>query len=260
MIFETHAHYDDEAFDEDREGLLQGMAEHGIGTIINVAANMQGSRNSVALAAQHPFVYAAVGVHPSDAEELLIEENIAELRKLALEEKVLAIGEIGLDYHWETPERDIQKKAFELQLHMATEFDLPIIVHSRDAAKDTLDMIRNFPGMGPQKRGVIHCFSYEKEMAQEYVKMGYHIGVGGVITFKNGRKLREVVETIPMESILLETDSPYLAPEPHRGHRNCSYYLPLVAEEIGRIKGLSPEEVIQITKENAEHVFGIKAI
>ena len=202
MIFETHAHYDDEAFDEDRDELLQGMAEHGIGTVMNVAANMQGSRNSVALAAQYPFVYAAVGVHPSDAEELLVEQHVAELRELAQRDKVLAIGEIGLDYYWPTPEHDIQKKAFHLQLQMASELDLPIIVHSRDAAKDTFDTIREFPGMGPQKRGVIHCFSYEKEMAQEYVKMGYHIGVGGVITFKNGRKLREVVESIPMESIL----------------------------------------------------------
>ena len=254
MIFESHAHYDDEAFDEDREALLSSFAEHGIGTVINIGASMTGSEATVKLAERYPFFYGAVGVHPSEVEELN-EESYERLRVLCGHEKIVAVGETGLDYHYPEPAVALQKEWFARQLTLAREVKLPAIIHSREAAKDTLDIMQALHA--GEIGGVVHCFSYAKEMAREYLNMDYYFGIGGVITFKNAKKLKEAVEYIPIDKILLETDSPYLSPEPHRGERNSSLNLPYVAKEIAAIKGLSYEEVVERTEENAKRLFGL---
>lgn len=252
MIFETHAHYDDEAFDEDREELLTSLREHGIDQVINIGASLESCRVTLELMEKYSFVYGAMGVHPSETDELN-DENIAWLKEQCTVDKVVAVGEIGLDYHWKEPEPDIQKKWFERQLEMAREVGLPVIIHSRDAAKDTLDIMHALHA--EEMGGVIHCFSYTKETAREYLEMGYYFGIGGVVTFQNAKKLKEAVQYIPIDRILLETDSPYLAPEPHRGSRNSSLNLPYVAQEIATLKGVSYDEVVEITSKNAERLF-----
>lgn len=255
MIYETHAHYDDEKFDEDRVELLSHLLkENNIDKIINVGASLRGCKASIALAEQYANVYASVGVHPEDVSELN-EEAMEWLKNAASHEKVVAIGEIGLDYYWckDEEERQNQRYWFKRQLEMAYLVDLPVIIHSRDACDDTLNTIKSY-----NKRsvpGIIHCFSYSKEIAQEYVKMGWYIGVGGVVTFKNGKKLVETVREIPLERIVLETDAPYMAPEPMRGTRNSSIYLKYVAEKIASIKEISVEEVEQVTYENALRIY-----
>lgn len=249
MIIDSHAHYDDEAFEEDRDNLLQSMQSNGIEKIINVGANIKGSRASIALSEQYPFIYAVVGVHPSDTEELN-EEKMAWLKEVSKKEKVVAIGEIGLDYYWPEPDREIQKKWFIRQMELAQEVNLPVIIHSRDAAQDTIEILKQFPA-----NGVIHCYSYTKESAKEFLKMGYYFGIGGVLTFKNAKKLKEAVMEIPMDRILLETDSPYLAPEPNRGKRNSSLNIPYVVKELAQLKGITEEEVINITTENTKRLF-----
>lgn len=254
MIFETHAHYDDEAFAQDRDTLLSAMPGHGIGFIVNVGASLDSTAKSIALAGKYSFVYAAAGVHPSETAELN-EENFSRLRSLCLEKKVVAVGEIGLDYYWGEPAHDVQKKWFERQLGLAREIKKPVIIHSRDAAKDTYDIMA--ANKAAEIGGVVHCYSYSAQMALDYVRMGFYIGIGGVVTFKNGRKMREVAEAVPLGKILLETDSPYLAPEPHRGKRNSSLNLPYVAEEIARIKGVSYDEVVEVTAGNAKKVYRV---
>ncbi|MBO5210177.1 MAG: TatD family hydrolase [Lachnospiraceae bacterium] len=252
MIFESHAHYDDDAFDEDRDTLLPSLLENGIATVINVGASIGSCKTTIELMEKYPFVYGAMGVHPSETAELN-EENFKWLQEQCALEKVVAVGEIGLDYYWNEPEPIIQKKWFERQLEMAREVKLPVIIHSRDAAKDTLDIMKNLHA--EEIGGVIHCFSYTKEMAREYLNMDYYFGIGGVITFKNAKKLKEAVEYIPIEKILLETDSPYLAPEPNRGKRNSSLNLPYVAKEIAAIKNMNYDEVVEITEQNARRLF-----
>lgn len=252
MIFESHAHYDDEAFNEDRETLLASMQENGIGTIINVGASIASTQSTIALTQQYPFLYGAAGVHPSETAEL-DEDKLCWLEQQCRREKIVAVGEIGLDYHWPEPDRALQKYWFEKQLELAARVNLPLIIHSREAAKDTLDIMKAHHTQ--DSRGVIHCFSYTKEIAQEYISMGYYIGIGGVITFSNAKKLKEAAAAIPIEKILLETDCPYLAPVPNRGKRNSSLNLPYVAQEIAQIKGISREEVVSITCENAQRLF-----
>lgn len=256
MIFDTHAHYDDEQFNDDRENLLREIFSAGIGNIVNVGADMITSRQSIALAKAYPEIYAAVGVHPSDI-ACLDEEAYEELRKMAAEEKVVAIGEIGLDYYWDK-EDDVQaaqREAFKRQLTLARDVKLPVIVHSRDAAKDTMDILAAEQRV--DNPGIIHCYSYSVEQAREYVKMGYYIGVGGVVTFKNAKVLKQVVEEIPLERIVVETDCPYLTPEPYRGKRNASLYLPYVVDKIAELKGISGKEVEEITYQNALRVYGL---
>lgn len=257
MIFESHAHYDDDAFDEDRAGLLESLQENGIEYVINVGASMESTEKTYALARKYPFVYAAVGVHPSDTRPLT-EKDMSRLEELAADPKTVAIGEIGLDYYWDEPEREIQKKWFRRQIALADKVKLPIIIHSREAAKDTLDILHEMDK--GTYRGVMHCFSYSPEVAKEVVKMGFYIGIGGVCTYKNAKKLVEVVEEIPLECILLETDCPYLTPTPFRGKRNSSLYLPYVVEKIAEIKGISTDEVERVTYENAMKCFGIKDV
>lgn len=252
MIFESHAHYDDDAFDEDRESLLGSLQQQGIEYVINVGASLASTARAISLAADYDFIYAAAGVHPSDTGELN-EENFIWLKDQCKKDKVVAVGEIGLDYHYPDTNKPIQQKWFVRQLQLANEVQLPVIIHSRDAAKDTLDIMK---GEAPvEKGGVIHCYSYTKELARDFLNMGYYFGIGGVLTFKNAKKLREAVEYIPMDRLLIETDSPYLAPEPYRGKRNCSLYLPYVVDALAEIKGLTPEEVITITRENGLSLF-----
>lgn len=254
MIFDSHAHYDSSKFNEDREELLSSMQENGIGTIVNCGASLKSVTAVVELAEKYPFIYAAVGLHPDEVGDLN-EERFAFLREQCKKEKVVAVGEIGLDYYWDNESHETQKEWFVKQLNLARELDLPVIIHSRDAAEDTLKIMKEY---GKGLRGVIHCFSYSKELAEEYVKMGFYIGIGGVVTFKNGKKLKEIAAAIPLDRILLETDCPYLAPEPHRGKRNSSLYIPYIAEEIANLKGITYEEVVAQTEENAVRLFGIK--
>ena len=251
MIFDTHAHYDDEQFDEDRRELLSSMASEGVGTIVNVSASYDSCQKVVTLAREYPFLYAAVGIHPDEV-GALNEGAFAQLKELFREDKVVAVGEIGLDYYWDKESRDQQKYWFIRQLNLARELELPVLIHSREAASDTMEIMREYAsGLS----GVIHCFSYSKEQAEEYVKMGFYIGIGGVVTFKNARKVKEVVDAIPLKSILLETDCPYLAPVPYRGKRNDSRYITYVAKEIARIKDVSYEEVVAQTEQNAREMY-----
>lgn len=253
MIFDSHAHYDSQKFDEDRHELLSSMEENGIGTIVNSAADWDSLTEVVELTKAYSHVYAAVGLHPDEV-GVLDEDRFLFLKQQCQKDKVVAVGEIGLDYYWDTVSHEIQQHWFIRQLQLARELNLPVIIHSRDAAEDTLRIMKEHAqGLS----GVIHCFSYSKELAMEYVKMGFHIGIGGVVTFKNGKKLKEVAEVIPLERILLETDCPYLAPEPHRGKKNSSLYLPHVAKAIADIKGILYEEVVDQTEQNAKRLFGI---
>lgn len=256
MIFETHAHYDDESFDEDREQLLCSLPEQGIGRVINVGASIETTKTTLALAAKYDFIYAAVGVHPSDIDGLN-EETYAWLKQQAALPKTVAIGEIGLDYYWDK-EPEVQKAQrywFKRQLELARETKLPVIIHSRDAVADTMEVMRD--AHAEEIPGVIHCYSYSKEMAQEFIRMGYYIGVGGVVTFKNAKKLKETVESIPLERILLETDCPYMAPEPYRGTRNDSSNIPYVIAKIAELKEITAEEVERVTEQNARKLFSL---
>lgn len=258
MIFDTHAHYDDDAFDEDREELLASMKAGGIGTIVNSCASIDGLDNTIALMEKYPFIYGAVGVHPDDAGEMT-EEVLGKVSRMADHEKAVAIGEIGLDYYWhkEKEEHLIQQKWFRAQMDLAREKKMPFIIHSREAAEDTLTIVKEYM-QGSMYSGIIHCFSYSKEIAAEYLKMGLSLGIGGVVTFENGKKLKEVVKYAPLSQLVLETDCPYLAPKPNRGKRNSSLNLPYVARMIAELKGVTPEEVIAVTEENAKKIFGIK--
>ncbi|MFV0528243.1 MAG: TatD family hydrolase [Lachnospiraceae bacterium] len=253
MIFESHAHYDDEVFDQDREELLGSMASNGIDTIINVCANPDKFDRTIELIDKYPFVYGAVGVHPDEVGKMT-EETLQQMEDLCTHPKVVAIGEIGLDYYWDTASHDVQKKWFERQMELAAMRRMPFIIHSREAAQDTVDMMK-YVKAGDMSGGVVHCFSYGKEIAREYLNMGLHIGIGGVVTFKNAKKVKEVVAYTPLENLLLETDSPYLAPEPFRGKRNSSLNIPYIAKEIARIKDISYIEVVEKTAQNAKRLF-----
>ncbi|MBU3876498.1 TatD family hydrolase [Faecalicatena sp. AGMB00832] len=251
MIFDTHAHYDDEQFQEDREELLNSMHEGGVGTIVNVGSDIASWEDIRSLVRKYPFIYGAAGVHPDDVGELN-EENFARLREILKEDKFVAVGEIGLDYYWDHESHDIQKEWFIRQLGLARELGLPVIIHSRDAALDTFEIMKEYAdGLD----GVIHCFSSSVEMAREYVKRGFYIGVGGVVTFKNSKKLKEVVADIPLESIVLETDCPYLAPVPNRGKRNSSLNLTYVAQTIADLKGVNYDAVVSQTEANARKLY-----
>lgn len=257
MIFETHAHYDDEKFDKDREELLGSMKENGIEYIINCCAAVEDIEKTVQLMEAYDFLYGAVGVHPDDAEKMS-PQVLEKLEKLCSHPKTAAIGEIGLDYYWhkEAEVQKLQKTWFRKQMELARKEQLPFLVHSREAARDTLEIVREFMKAG-MYGGIIHCFSYGKEIAREYLDMGLLLGIGGVVTFKNAKKLKEVVEYAPLEQLVLETDSPYLAPEPNRGKRNSSLNLPYVAEAIGKIKGITAQEVVKVTNKNAKKLFNI---
>jgi hydrolase, TatD family len=253
-IFDTHAHYNDEAFDKDRDELLRSLNAKGIGTVVNVGASIQSTKETLQLTRQYHFVYGAAGVHPNETGEL--NDNLMDwLRHITREDKIVAVGEIGLDYHWEEPEPEIQKYWFVRQLTLAREERLPVIIHSRDAARDTLDIIK--AERAEETGGVLHCFSYGVDLAREYLQMGFYLGIGGVVTFHNARKLKEVVKYAPLDQLVLETDCPYLSPEPYRGRRNSSLNLIYVAEQIGQIKNIPADEVILVTSRNAKRLYRI---
>lgn len=252
MIFETHAHYDDEAFIDDRDAVLKRVVDSGVTYIMNVGSNMESTEETLELARTYPFIYGAAGVHPSEADELN-EVLFARLREIVKEEKILAVGEIGLDYYWDEPECDIQKKWFARQLELARESKLPVIIHSRDAAKDTYDIMK--AEKAEEIGGVIHCFSYAKEIAKKYLDMGFFLGIGGVVTFNNAKKLKEVVEMAPIEMLVTETDSPYLAPVPNRGKRNDSSNLVYVVDMIAQLKGMERETVEQQLFDNGKRLY-----
>lgn len=277
MIFDTHAHYDDGRFDEDREEVLASLSQYGVGAVCNIGSDLESSRNSVELAGKHRFMYAAVGVHPESVADMT-EEDLEELRQMVLrerleigkakeniaagvevlkipEKKIVAIGEIGLDYYWQEVPHELQKKWFIRQLELSEELALPVVIHSRDAAKDSYDILKEYKT--GENAGIMHCFGYSKEMARQFLDLGYMIGLGGVVTFKNGRVAKEVASFVPLDRLVLETDCPYMAPHPHRGERNFSGFLPLVVREIAAIKGISEEELIAVTEENARRIYAI---
>lgn len=252
MFFDSHAHLDDRAFREDRDAIFADLPNHGVGWLMNVGCDLPSSLRSIDLAHRYPFVWAAVGSHPDDAAQV-DEARIALYRQMCRDERVRAIGEIGLDYHYEDPPREVQLPAFRRQLELAAELDLPVIVHEREAHADGMELIREFPTV----TGVFHCYSGAAEMAKELVSRGWYIGFTGVVTFKNARKAVEVAQTVPLDRILIETDCPYMAPEPHRGRRNDSRWVPLVARKIAEIRGLPLEAVEEATTENAMRLFRI---
>lgn len=254
FIFDSHAHYDDESFNEDRELVIKELRENNITGVLNCGASLQGARDSVKLAKENNFFYAAVGIHPEFADtvdDLVIDE----LRELSKYEKVRAIGEIGLDYYYdENPPREVQREVFIKQMELANELGLPVIIHDRDAHKDTLEILKMFPKV----IGVIHCFSGSVEFAKECLKLGYYIGFTGVITFKNAKKIVDVAKEVPLDKILVETDCPYMAPVPHRGKRNRSEYIKYVIEELSQIKEISSEDLSHQTILNTSKLLNLK--
>ena len=258
-IFDTHAHYDDDAFANDQASLIESLPAHGVLKVTNVGANLQTSVNSIDLAQKYDYIYAAVGVHPSDTDELENLDGEAEIYKLAKSsDKVVAIGEIGLDYHYEDTDKALQQKWFAKQIEISKELNLPMIIHSRDAARDTVDIMNKYDA--GKTGGVVHCFSYTKELAEIFLKMGFFIGIGGVVTFKNSKKLKEALEVIPLDKIVLETDAPYLAPDPYRGKRNSSIYIPYVVSAIAEIKHVSEDEIYETTWSNAHRLYGLQDV
>ena len=253
MLFDTHAHMDDRAFREDRDALLIGLKEKGVGLVMNPGCSLESSKNAVALAEKYDFVYAAVGSHPDAADEVN-ESVLEEYRKLCkLSHKVKAIGEIGIDYHYEDIPRELQLKAFRMQMELARELRLPVIVHEREAHEDGMAVVKEFP----EVTGVFHCYSGSAEMARQLVDLGWYIGFTGVLTFKNARRAVETAASIPLERIVLETDCPYMAPEPFRGKRNDPGYIFRMAEKLAEIRGLSVEEIQSITTENGKRLYRI---
>ncbi len=253
MYFESHAHYDSEQFDGDRYELIEQLKKSGIDYIINIGSDIKSSEVSVELSKKYDFVYAAVGIHPHEAQNVS-DEDYDKLINFLKEDKTVAVGEIGLDYHYDFSPRDIQRQVFKKQLKICENVTKPVIIHSREASQECFDIIKD-SGI---RKGVIHAFSGSVEMAEEYIKMGFFIGVGGIVTFKNARKLIEVVENIPLERILIETDSPYLSPVPVRGTRNNSQNLKYIVEKIAQIKQILPEKVAEITRKNSISLFDIK--
>ena len=252
MYFDTHAHYDDEQFDLDREELLSSMPENGVELIVNPASNLDSCRKVLEIAEKFPFVYAAVGVHPHDAKEM-DDTSIDLIRNMAGNDKVVAIGEIGLDYHYDLSPRDIQKKRFYEQLELARELKFPVIIHEREACQDCMDIITRFKDL----KGVVHCFSGSWETAVQILDMGWYISFTGAVTFKNAKKAPEVAAKMPIDRLMLETDSPYMAPVPLRGRRNDSRNLPYIAETVAQLRGMTREEVAAITLKNGKEFFGI---
>lgn len=253
MFFDTHTHYDDARFDDDRHSVLETMLQSGVELILNPGCTAAGSRAVVGLAEQYPHVYAAVGIHPEDCAEAG-DEDFEALRSLCAHEKVLAVGEIGLDYYWpENPPREFQQAVFRRQIELALELNKPVIIHDRESHADSLSIVKEYPAL----RGVFHCFSGSAEMAEELLRRGWYLGFDGPITYKNARKALEVLSITPADRILLETDSPYMPPVPHRGERNDSRFLPLIAETVAAVKGLTVAEVAGITMENGKRLFGL---
>ena len=253
MLFDTHAHMNDPAFDEDREQVLLGLKDKGVEYMMNIGCCLESSRDCIKMAETYPFVYASVGTHPDSANEV-DEAVIEQYRQMAKHPRVLAIGEIGLDYYYETIPRETQQKAFRMQMELARELQIPVIIHERDAHDDAMRIVKEFKNV----TGVFHCYSGSAEMARQLVNMGWYIGFTGVLTFKNARKAVETAERIPIDRIVLETDCPFMAPEPFRGKRNDPGYLYRMAERLAEIRNISVEEVHRITTENAKRLYRLE--
>lgn len=252
MIFDSHAHYDDEAFNEDREEVLDKIQKAGVSKVLNCGANLKSCESTIELTQKYDFIYGAIGVHPQDAGEAI--HNLNRIGDMLNRDKIVAVGEIGLDYYYENFDRDIQIKAFKEQMDIARQLNLPVVIHDRDAHEDTLRVIKEFKDV----RGVLHCYSGSYDFAKEILKYDYYLGFTGVVTFKNAKKAIEVVENIPMDRILVETDCPYMAPVPYRGKRNDSSYLLHIINKIAEIKSLSYDEIVEKTNKNACDLFKIK--
>ena len=250
-IFDVHAHYDDEKFDADREEVLSSMAEKNVICIVNAGTDIETSRKTLNYCEKYDFMYGAVGIHPECADNLP-QDYLKEIENMAMHEKAVAIGEIGLDYYWDGVPRDIQKKVFTEQLELAYKLSMPVVIHDRDAHGDTMEILRKY-----KPKGIMHCFSGSVEMCREIVNLGMSISLGGVVTFKNARHSVEVAKYIPLDRLMLETDAPYLAPVPFRGKRCDSSMIMMTAERIAEIKGISVEELLKITAENACRMYGI---
>ncbi len=250
-IFDSHAHYDDRAFDEDRQSLLKSLPQKGIVAVVNCASDLNTSGASLSLTEYFDFIYAACGIHPHEAKSAPV--GFADILKNYLEkDKCVAVGEIGLDYHYDFSPRDVQINVFEKQLALAKEFDMPVIVHDREAHEDTLNLLKKY-----KPKGVVHCFSGSVEMAKEIIKIGMYIGLGGAVTFKNAKKPCEVAAIIPDERLLIETDCPYMTPVPHRGERNSSDYIPFTAAKLAEIRSTDAQSIADITRRNACELFGV---
>lgn len=254
MLIDSHVHLDDRKFDDDRERLIENLKNNNIELVINIGADVETSIASVALADKYDVIYAAVGVHPHSASEVNA-QVMDKLRELSQNKKVIAIGEIGLDFYYDNSPRDVQRKWFKEQLKLAKEVDLPVIIHSRDASQETFDTLKE--NQDGNLRGVLHSFSGSPEMAMNYTEMGFYISIGGPVTFKNARVVREVAEIVPLDKLLIETDCPYLTPEPYRGKRNEPVYVRYTAEKIAEVRGISYEELVKATNENAKRLFKI---
>ncbi len=252
MLFDTHAHLNDPAFDPDRETLITGLPEKGVGLVMNIGCSLASSKDCIAMAETYPFIYATVGSHPDSADEVN-DAVLDEYRKMCRHEKVKAIGEIGLDYHYEDIPREIQKKAFRMQMELAQELKMPVVVHEREAHDDGMRIVKEFKNV----TGVFHCYSGSAEMARQLVDLGWYIGFTGVLTFKNARKAVETAASIPLERIVIETDCPFMAPEPFRGKRCDPGYLYRMAEKLAEIRGISPEEAAEATFENGKRLYGL---
>ena len=248
-IFDSHAHYDDERFDPDRDSVLTGLLKQGVFRIVNVASDLKSSQQGIALGEKYPFIYSSVGVHPHSAQEVT-PDALDQLQALSRQKKVCAIGEIGLDYYYDFSPRDVQREAFAQQLELAGQLNMPVIIHSRDAVADTMDLLRLY-----RPKGIVHCFSGAVEMAREVLNLGLYLGFTGALTFKNARKAVEVVEYAPIDRLLLETDCPYMAPEPHRGKRCDSSMIAFTAQRMAQIKGVDPQQMVTIASENTKQVY-----
>ena len=250
-IFDSHCHYDDERFAEDREQVIAQIQKNGVCNAINIGCDIESSKDSIKLAEKYPFFHATVGIHPHAAGE--VEENyLITLEEMTRNDKVVAIGEIGLDYHYDLSPREVQQRVFEEQLILAKRLDMPVVIHSREATEDTMRLLQKY-----QPRGVVHCFTGSAQTAIEVVKLGMYIGFTGVVTFKNARKTLEVIDVTPIEHILLETDCPYMAPEPYRGKRCISDMIEKTAETVAKVKGIPTQELIDRARENTKQLFGI---
>ncbi|WP_163192741.1 TatD family hydrolase [Clostridium thermarum] len=253
-IFDSHAHYDDGDFNEDREQVIKEIQEAGVVGVLNCGSTIEGARMSLKLAEKYDIFYAAVGIHPEHADQL-DEAVFEEIKAMAKHQKVKAIGEIGLDYYWEeNPPREVQQSTFRKQMALAEELGLPVVIHDREAHEDTLKIIKEFPKV----KGVLHCFSGSVEFAKQCLKEGYYLGITGVVTFKNAKKIVEVVKEVPMDRLLVETDCPYMAPTPYRGKRNRSDYILYILEEMANIKGVTVEEMCDKTRENIGDLLNLQ--
>ena len=255
MFIDSHSHLDDERFNEDRDILIKSLKDNKVDIAINIGADLETSINSVNLANKYDNIYATIGVHPHSASEVTL-ETLNKFRQMSKNKKVVAIGEIGLDYYYDNSPRDLQRKWFKEQVELAKELNLPVVIHSRDATQETFDIIKE--AQDGTLRGVLHCFSGSIQMAIEYIKLGFYISIGGPVTFKNARVVREVAESVPLDKLLIETDCPYLTPEPYRGKRNEPMFVRYVAEKIAEIKKISVEELASHTSRNTKELFEIK--